>query len=897
MGLLVDSFWNAPSVFWDLLRVFKNQRTLGNGFAKPMGPDATQIIDVMLPCQGYKRERTTVGWDLRTQHTITWKSPICVLVDGIATTLKPGSCNLYMFPRVTWKQPRAAQKNDWFCAVDAAFEATKKSSEILEGSELAVLKAIFIAIAKDPREREVLQLPDSSGANSILGMLVANTTAALELCTELFTIWPELMAQAHLPGPFMGENTLHVLAVNRQEDTLCDLLHLAVDRLERELLKDCLLSQALGPFFWGKPMNTYGGTPVAYAASFCMRRAVGIYLSISSHDKIRGFIDLNERQHQCKLTGFSPIHAVVANGHESMYDFVADLPGLGTLVGGESLRAREDVTNSHGILDDCAAEYGVGLNPLQLACQLGEHGMFKHILARSSRDKILWKWGPVTQHRYPLGWIDSATGNGGEVMELIGRFDAKESTQDMLRDEFMEGFIHEIFMEKWNHFGKHMWFVHRSLDVAYLCPLVANALWLKEDPEHALAARWLPALTLLMMMPSLEEDLRSGYLWLRCGEGRSKFLLTYCSAHGITLKLLGMGSTAIGCFALMLGYCPANISDFQVRYHDQDVPGHWSAAALDASRAYVFPPPPSPMPPPPMMPNAPRRPPAAAPSPEIEGLLTDSDAPTDNFPSWVFLATGLVIQMQYFFTNLTMPSQEVGILFIMISRMLGGDVMKFLKVFVIILINYGFAMYIAYPHTGDIFQPGLSPAFNSLSSALQALVEMAVLGENIALNFASFSFNTMGPAQQIESVGYVVLLYMYIIMALILLLNLLIAMMGDTYAVVLGDAVRAWRVGNAQMILRLEILCKPFIDVRSGEPFGDDFFFLNRVIDTISESGDDDGVNIDVTAGQREWAALRIQRAYRMRMKSRIVSTRDLELPQAVGLPPPGTHDVRPAGA
>ena len=144
-----------------------------------------------------------------------------------------------------------------------------------------------------------------------------------------------------------------------------------------------------------------------------------------------------------------------------------------------------------------------GTDALQLACQLGDQKMFKHIIGRSST--ILWKWGPVTQHRIPLLWIDSARGKGGEVMELIGRFDAKIPTQAMLLDDFMEGYLQQLVDEKWHAFGRHVWAVHRLLDLAYLVPVAVNALWLKEDPEAALAATWLPALTLVMMMPSLEK--------------------------------------------------------------------------------------------------------------------------------------------------------------------------------------------------------------------------------------------------------------------------------------------------------------------------------------------------------------------------------------------------------
>jgi hypothetical protein len=80
-------------------------------------------------------------------------------------------------------------------------------------------------------------------------MLVANTKEAVDLVTDIFEIWPELMAQAHLKecdsgGLFVGENLFHVLAVNAQQEALCKLIQHAYDTLPRELLSDCFTSQA-----------------------------------------------------------------------------------------------------------------------------------------------------------------------------------------------------------------------------------------------------------------------------------------------------------------------------------------------------------------------------------------------------------------------------------------------------------------------------------------------------------------------------------------------------------------------------------------------------------------------------------------------------------------------------
>ena len=379
-----------------------------------------------------------------------------------------------------------------------------------------------------------------------------------------------MIAVPHLPGFFVGENALHVLAVNNQEDALCEMIQMAYDNLPRERLRDCFTSQCLGPFFVGPPMNQYGGTAIAYAASFCMRRAVALMLSLSLKDKMRGFVDLNDPIHFCVHSGFSPMHAAVCNGFASMYDFLVDLPDLGL---NENLKGDEYLRSGVGDVPECLQRYSSGLTPLQLACQLGFHDLFEHIIKRPTYCSILWKWGPVTQFQINLNGIDSATGQGGEVLELIGRFDAKIETQEMLLDEFMGGFLHHLFEEKWERFGQRMWMVHRLLDIVYLIPLFTNALWLKEDPVSALRQTWLPAATLLAMGPCLEEDIRSAILWYTSYTGPKdqigSLFATWASSHMITSKVIGCAFTAIGCIALLLGYKPAGITDEMVWGDDE----------------------------------------------------------------------------------------------------------------------------------------------------------------------------------------------------------------------------------------------------------------------------------------------------------------------------------------
>ena len=58
----------------------------------------------------------------------------------------------------------------------------------------------------------------------------------------------------------------------------------------------------------------------------------------------------------------------------------------------------------------------------------------------------------------------------------------------------------------------------------------------------------------------------------------------------------------------------------------------------------------------------------------------------------IFLSTGLLLEMNFFFMQLVNPDQDLGVLFLTINKMIANDILKFMKVFFIVFINYGFAM-------------------------------------------------------------------------------------------------------------------------------------------------------------------------------------------------------------
>jgi hypothetical protein len=75
---------------------------------------------------------------------------------------------------------------------------------------------------------------------------------------------------------------------------------------------DSLLnSKATGDFFTKKPMRTYGGSALAYACCFGLKSAIVALLKT-------GRVSLNARAECCKLSGYLPLHAVIANRKTAM---------------------------------------------------------------------------------------------------------------------------------------------------------------------------------------------------------------------------------------------------------------------------------------------------------------------------------------------------------------------------------------------------------------------------------------------------------------------------------------------------------------------------------------------------------------------------------------------------
>jgi hypothetical protein len=769
----------------------------------PAPPNLKPELRVKL---GESNEETVVRWDRSGQHTVTWEQPLKLSLEGVVTVVAPGSCNLYQFPRLHGHEASAAQMS-------------------VVGELLLRIASIGHTSPAASSDFCVFDLPDSSGATPIMGLLLSNTKEAMKQCLALYALRPDMLLQVHFPGPFVGESALHVVAINRREDELCEMLLIAHNNLTGKQLESMFMAQPTGGFFRVEPTCLYGSTPFAYAATFGLRRALALMLSLSSRSrKINGLLDPNHPRMACGRTGFLPLHAVTASGNTAMYDFLVDLPNLPTLV---AWRASESALSREGTASQFTA--------LQLACYMGDQKMFKHIIQR--RSEFEWRWGPLAQYKIALTGIDSVGGGANDVMEIIARLDAGERTQEFLLDTFLEGFLHKLFVQKWQRFGRAMHSVLRLFELLYLLSLVTLTMWLKESPEGCLAnGKWLAACVLGFTVPMVEEDVRSMFLmWYKLRANilsngaaaerssaqnvRSRtddFLQLTRWAHNQKYPMKFIGS-ALGCLAsaaLLAGYVPYGVAI--------------EANGLDAS-------------------GAPR--------------MSESAVPL-----WTVLAIAVMVAFQVFFTGLLVPFQKTGVFFKTALLVVTQDVTVFGAIFAIFFCCYGLPTYIAYPRVGR-HHVAYHPNYNGFLSSLHELNELALLGEPSAYSLEGgippnaqgwydlvrtavaggklAEREHMADHEWVEVAGFVIFYYVYLMMSSVLLLNLLIALMNHTFLSAQLASVLEWRVMFARNLLKLEMLAQTFEQLgwcktNGGELATDGIYYVHNRLHDLKAYGSSD---------------------------------------------------------
>lgn len=317
--------------------------------------------------------------------SITWERDCFVDLAGEGeessiVVLPRGSCNLYSYPLVNdtknrrlegdalkafdkllvdlFRQPSFA---DWPDEVGAFPIHILLVSNTREGISLALrlfsenAKLMCYqhtqnanAIPMNPAEDETSTMPSEKPP------MLATFAKKSGLISVANYAQSNLGSKAGEPLPFGGENCLHILIANNHEREFVECLKYATRAVHEGGLKlrgaapsvhAMLSAQARGSFFKAHaPVNFYGSTPFSYAAVCCFKVGIAAILDIrdtAGQPLFSLTSDVDELTPRCCTTGFSPLHAVVANGLTKMYDWLAEEEAARTLLSDSDLPTRE----------------------------------------------------------------------------------------------------------------------------------------------------------------------------------------------------------------------------------------------------------------------------------------------------------------------------------------------------------------------------------------------------------------------------------------------------------------------------------------------------------------------------------------------------------------------------
>lgn len=480
---------------------------LGSGLNAETSMDPT--LQALLKLTSSEPKRIVLTLRVDERMTLSW--------DSLEPILEPGSCSLVAYPKVspridsleaTLRDANLSQSKTRASEFITGKHSTKQAgndrearglryteihggakSTCLRPASEAVLAAMIILLMEQHGDK-VEQHEDISGAKLIHCLLLANTDTSVALAERLIHERPRLLLAVHsewVKAAFEGEGCLHILAVNQREDVLSRILNIAYNSFSTQDLFKLLSQRVIGPFFAKAPMSEFGVTPISYMACFGLREPLEVLFG-TSDEADDGLLTANQyvQAHNRRLTdrrgstaaersfstprstsvgtsraaiedtslrwelingesacggrsAYYPIHAVVACGQPEMYDFLVERCGARALaIAGSVTRDR------------------FGHTPLQLAAFLGLKTVFKHILQK--RTKMVWSWGPVSEHMIPLDEIDSANSHGEHtVMEVLVHSDAIDAAKEFLLDDFMNGFLYNQYIEKWSSFGRRVY--------------------------------------------------------------------------------------------------------------------------------------------------------------------------------------------------------------------------------------------------------------------------------------------------------------------------------------------------------------------------------------------------------------------------------------------------------
>mmetsp|Transcript_33915 Transcript_33915/g.85739 ORF Transcript_33915/g.85739 Transcript_33915/m.85739 type:complete len:215 (-) Transcript_33915:1829-2473(-) len=133
----------------------------------------------------------------------------------------------------------------------------------------------------------------------------------------------------------------------------------------------------------------------------------------------------------------------------------------------------------------------------------------------------------------------------------------------------------------------------------------------------------------------------------------------------------------------------------------------------------------------------------------------------------------------------------IGVLVLTTYRMLISDIARFILVYIVMLLGFSTAMYVLFDTSEEATPIENNLQLTDFGSVMRKMLYIS-LGEVGSLD------------REMETPLQLVIYFVWVVLTNVLLLNLLISMMGQTFSDIQGDTHNAWVFPVANFILRCE---------------------------------------------------------------------------------------------
>uniref|UniRef100_H2Z593 Ion transport domain-containing protein n=1 Tax=Ciona savignyi TaxID=51511 RepID=H2Z593_CIOSA len=289
--------------------------------------------------------------------------------------------------------------------------------------------------------------------------LLNNSTKHNMLAMEMVEVFPNLLVDIYLGDEYYGENVLHMAIANEDmsmikfileeskkvEERCCGSFFCPSDQKSTRVDQPDKEQPLLSKETNYSGLIYWGEYPMMFAACSMQVGAFELLLREGA-DIYATDSNLN-----------NVLHMMVIHNNKEMFNLAFNHAGMDLL----------SQTNKQG------------LTPLTLCAKLGNKDMLDHIL--ELKREISWVFGDVTCATYPLSDVDTINPTDGSINShsALSIILSEESNEHL---EMLDGLLFQLLHEKWKHYAKVQFYVKAVFFILYLVAFI-TAIYLQPPPQ------------------------------------------------------------------------------------------------------------------------------------------------------------------------------------------------------------------------------------------------------------------------------------------------------------------------------------------------------------------------------------------------------------------------------